>query len=199
PPAGSGAPGEPSLLQRADGKWVYRTIKARELWKQIMDATYDHAEPGVFFVERANTDNNLSYCEIIESTNPCGEQPLPAYGCCCLGSINLAPFVSEPFSSKARFDFEAFGKVVRPAIRMLDNVLDATVWPLPRQAEEARNKRRVGLGFTGLGDALIMLGLRYDTAAAREMAARIAQHMRDEAYSASVEIAREKGAFPLFD
>jgi len=185
--------------QRADGKWIYRTIAARELWKQIMDSTYDHAEPGVFFVERANTDNNLSYCEVIESTNPCGEQPLPAYGCCCLGSVNLAPFVSEPFTPKASFDFEAFGKVVRPAIRMLDNVLDATVWPLPQQAEEARNKRRVGLGFTGLGDALIMLGLRYDTQEARDMGARIAEHMRDEAYAASVEIAREKGAFPLFD
>jgi len=185
--------------QRADGKWIYRTIAARELWKQIMDSTYDHAEPGVFFVERANTDNNLSYCEVIESTNPCGEQPLPAYGCCCLGSVNLAPFVSEPFTPKARFDFEAFGKVVRPAIRMLDNVLDATVWPLRQQAEEARNKRRVGLGFTGLGDALIMLGLRYDTQDARDMGARIAEHMRDEAYAASVEIAREKGAFPLFD
>ncbi len=129
----------------------------------------------------------------------CGEQPLPAYGCCCLGSINLTPFVSQPFTPKARFDFESFSKVTKVAVRMLDNVLDATVWPLPQQKQEARDKRRIGLGFTGLGDALIMLGLRYDTGEARAMAARIAEHMRDEAYAASVDLAQEKGAFPLLD
>jgi ribonucleoside-diphosphate reductase alpha chain len=197
PPSREYHGGEPR--QRADGKWVYRTLRARDLWKQIMDSTYDHAEPGVFFLDRVNIDDNLSYCEAIESSNPCAEQPLPSYGCCCLGSVNLTPFVVEPFTPKARFDFDAFANVVHPAIRMLDNVLDATVWPLPQQAEEARNKRRVGLGFTGLGDALIMLGLRYDTEPARQMAAKIAESMRDEAYTASVALAREKGQFPLFD
>jgi ribonucleoside-diphosphate reductase alpha chain len=132
-------------------------------------------------------------------TGQCGEQPLPAYGCCCLGSIDLTRFVRDAFSPAARFDFEAFAKVVRPAVRMLDNVLDATVWPIRQQHAEARAKRRVGLGFTGLGDALIMLGLRYDTEDARRTAATIAAAMRDEAYLASVDIAREKGAFPAFD
>jgi ribonucleoside-diphosphate reductase alpha chain len=196
PPA-PGFEGEPR--QRGDGMWIYRKARARELWQQVMESTYDHAEPGVFFVDRANADNNLSYVEGIEATNPCGEQPLPPYGCCCLGSVNLAPFVREPFGSKARFDFDGYGKTVRVAVRMLDNVLDATVWPLDKQHEEARAKRRIGLGFTGLGDALIMLGLRYDTDEARRMGARMAQAMRDEAYAASVGLAREKGAFPLLD
>jgi ribonucleoside-diphosphate reductase alpha chain len=129
----------------------------------------------------------------------CGEQPLPSYGCCCLGSVDLTRFVREPFTASAHFDFAAFAGVVHPAVRMLDNVLEATVWPLPQQHAESRAKRRVGLGFTGMGDALVMLGLSYDTPAARDMAARISCAMRDEAYRASVDIAREKGSFGLFD
>jgi ribonucleoside-diphosphate reductase alpha chain len=190
----------------AGGDWplifegqVRRIVAAKELWLRLMRATYDTAEPGVIFVDRVNQQNNLAYCEEISASNPCGEQMLPPYGACLLGSINLARLVDDPFGPNAALDEDALGELTRTAVRLLDNVIDISRYPLPQQEAEAKAKRRIGLGVTGLADALLFCATAYGTGPAVALTRQWLSVIKREAYRASAEIAAEKGPFPLYD
>lgn len=189
----------PDARRRPDGRWTYRRVAARRLWELLVQHAHAGGEPGVLFIDRIHRDDNLAYCERIAATNPCAEQPLPPYGACCLGAVDLTRLVVDPFEPTARIDLGRLRSIVPVAVRMLDDVLDLTAWPLARHRDEALSKRRIGLGFTGLGDALVMLGLPYGSAPASAVAADVARALRDAAYAASVALARERGAFALFD
>jgi ribonucleoside-diphosphate reductase alpha chain len=178
---------------------VFRTVRAADLWDRLMRATYDAAEPGVIFIDRVNASNNLAYCETILASNPCGEQMLPSYGACLLGSINLAKLVERPFGAGAALDENQLAGLTRTAVRFLDNVIEISRFPLEAQRAEARAKRRLGIGVTGLADALMFCGARYGGEAAIALMERWLAVIRREAYRESARLAAEKGPFPLYD
>jgi ribonucleoside-diphosphate reductase alpha chain len=204
PASGTDDPRLAGTLQRPEygvtsAPEVHASVSATELWQHIVDAAYDSAEPGVLFIDRINELNNLHYREYISATNPCGEVPLPGYGACDLGSINLAAHVEFPYTARASLNVEAIAALAGDATRFLDNVIDLSAFPIPAQAHEARATRRIGLGVTGLADALIMLGYRYDSDAGRDLARDVLTRIRDTAYDTSIALAREKGSFPCFE